>query len=439
MNNRLTLFVFILLAVIGTALFFALFESYEETVDKGWSSKAYSNYFLAAEEFLKRTGKSADTFYKLSDTLPLNDVNALIIDDGNLVINGYDQRQILSWVESGGQLILFAPLSSGNLEAGTLLHALDITVDRTDYSSRECTEPEEEESNTEENPELQEAEPLDWQINDDAPSDLAESLAEQDDEYNWDDENCEDVDEERTLTRLEFSHVAETIEVRLSPYYTLMHPALEESASYNSWQPDYWQGTEWGVHYMEFVAGEGVISVMSNDSIWENYNIQEHDNAFLLHVLTQDADTVAIVLDRGAASLWELMWRYGTELMVSLILWLLMWMVYRARRFLPPVETQYTVRRSLVEHLQAVASFWWQHKKMERLLNPMRADIKYKASFYITGFVNLSQAEQYQALAEIANLPIEQVAQCMSGTDITSEVTFTNTVKTLQIIQFNLH
>ncbi len=93
----------------GIAWFFEHFDRRTEFIDLGFSPEARKNEFLAAERFLQRIGRSAESRpgWKLLRTLPSSRDVLLVGHLGPL--NAQRQQQLRRWIEAGGHLILSPP------------------------------------------------------------------------------------------------------------------------------------------------------------------------------------------------------------------------------------------------------------------------------------------------------------------------------------------
>ncbi|WP_317929429.1 DUF4350 domain-containing protein [Halioxenophilus sp. WMMB6] len=453
MKNKFILLILILFIALPTAAFFLLFEPYYETQKLGWSPTAYQNRYLAAEKYLARAGIEATTSNSLINANPLSEIDTIFISDARNVLTKQQTEELWQWISNGGHLILSGPPTDWEAGSSALLERLGIEIystdcdcDRTNYffddeASGENDDDTEEPVKSKDHGNLKEL--LDTPEKSDDSHHPIDEISGSDTTDNNNNRTDKAPIEESTdpslITELEFDEVDGVLHINFNPATALYHPYMDDEEDTESdSQPFYWQGSEWGTHFMQFYIGEGMVSVVSDPAIWQNYYLEEFDHAYLLSILTDYSKTVRFIVGSNMPSLAALIWQNAPEFVIACGLLLITWLYYRSRRFLPATGINYTVRRSLAEHIQAVGDYLWQQKQSNALLASIRQEIEQRAGFYIGGFNQLSQAQQYQKLAELAQLPMERVASAMAQTDIISELVFTETIQSLQTIKAKL-
>jgi hypothetical protein len=132
-------------------------------------------------------------------------------------------------------------------------------------------------------------------------------------------------------------------------------------------------GNDLLTHFLQFDAGAGTISVLINTHIWENDQIGRLDHGyFLLALVGNSENRVALLHGRQVPSLLALMSKYLPELLFSSVCLLLVHFIRRGWRFGPRAVVTYGVRRSLLEHVVASGVFLWEQQAQETLLAPVR-------------------------------------------------------------------
>eukprot|EP00903_Cladosiphon_okamuranus_P004532 g4530.t1 len=111
-------------------------EYYTDTIDLGFSTEAYQNPYLAAQQYLQKLGKTASSSDSLESMRQLPDIDtALVIDDISQVLSEERTYELLEWVRSGGRLVMGAR----GLEAEDtdyVLEAVGLEVIETDCDCR---------------------------------------------------------------------------------------------------------------------------------------------------------------------------------------------------------------------------------------------------------------------------------------------------------------
>ncbi|MDH5356443.1 MAG: DUF4350 domain-containing protein, partial [Gammaproteobacteria bacterium] len=99
-----TLLGVLVLATLGWALYQSI-EFYEETVETPWSLEARRNPYLAAQQFLQRSGievTEADSLIHLNN---LESVSTVFISHAGQIVNPRQLDAVISWLQEGGSLI----------------------------------------------------------------------------------------------------------------------------------------------------------------------------------------------------------------------------------------------------------------------------------------------------------------------------------------------
>jgi len=117
---------------------------------------------------------------------------------------------------------------------------------------------------------------------------------------------------------------------------------------------------EQGPHLLEWSWGNGWITVLSDNELFSNEGIGEHDNAWFLSYLVAGEHKVWLLYSSNMPSLMALLWRSAPYLLLSaaVLLVLLIWSL--TRRSGPRLARRTAVRRNLLEHLLAAAAYSWR-------------------------------------------------------------------------------
>ena len=133
-------------------------------------------------------------------------------------------------------------------------------------------------------------------------------------------------------------------------------------------------GEDGGFQVLQYTWGQGRVSVLSDGYFLRNWQIDEYDHAWFFYQLSGAADgrEVWFAYTRQASSLWAWLWRHGAWLILTAALLLAVWLWSRNLRAGPlqfPLSTQ---RRHLGEHLQASAEFLWRHSRDRAFITAAR-------------------------------------------------------------------
>ncbi|PSL14145.1 uncharacterized protein DUF4350 [Marinobacterium halophilum] len=177
--------------------------------------------------------------------------------------------------------------------------------------------------------------------------------------------------------------------------------------------------------------GNGRVSVLRNISIWDNDRIGLFDHAYLLLWLNRDRPVVHIQRYSQWPSLSLLLLDHAVEALTVGIFLLLGWLLYRGRRFGPVLHSSPQQRRTLNEHIEAVARFHHRHGQLNYLLAPLRRQVLNRAARLQGGLEQLPDKLQLAAVAEQAQLPLEQVRQALTPQE---HYNSTDLVETVQLL-----
>lgn len=437
MKNRLLWLASGLLLVVCIYLFFALFEPYHTQIDTGWDARALRNPYLAAQQFLERQGIATQTLNSLNQNTNLDEVDTLFVEDSSDVLSPRRMSVLMDWLRGGGHIIVAAHHGYDENESDPLLSAFKITIRFSDDSSSSKPAGDGKLAKKKSTPSTKKKKktphPIsEWlrQLRDGStgkPKNKTAEIAEQ------------EVDPDR-LTTLRFEGVKEDVRVLFRPRWTLSHPALylKKGEQYKGEQPIYWSGSESGTHFMQFYVGKGLLSVMSDPEVWRSRQIGKLDHAYLLSILVGEGSRVYFLVGNRMPSIFSLAWRHGREIIIALAVWLVLWLLYRGRRFLPPRQITVTARRSIAEHIHAVANFLWQRGASDELLATLREEIQRRASLVVHGYAGLSDSQRMRALSDYSGIPEQAVLVAMSTRGINNEEQFTQAVQSLQKIRSTL-
>lgn len=417
MRNKLPLILALIVIALSTYSFFYLFESYEKTEDLGWDKKARRNPYLAAEQYLTKTGlqvTSSDNFDKLVQ-LPPNGM--VFISNSSQTLTPKRIDKILEWVEQGGHLIIAAPIYDKDKQ--------DYLLSRFNVENHEINESGDSE------PEKQSR--LSEQL-----EEINKSIQENKDKEDVK-EKKDDIAEDE-ITTLKFTDLDSPIRMHFSPDTGLTHPSFykQENKKADEIEPEYWTGSEYGTHFMQFDVGYGLLSIISDNTIWQSDRIDVLDHAYLLWLLSNKNSEVVLLYGAYMPSIFYFIWKYAAEMVITLGLLLMAWLLYRSRRFGPIRLSTEFAHHSMAEHIKASAEYLWRDNQYEQLIEPLRNEIKNRTQLHYPSFGSLNQKQQQELIHEFSSLPTDRVESAFTRNINGNESEFTSIIIDLQKIRNTL-
>jgi len=422
-----------ILLVVGLAVIvflgwgiYSSIEFYDDTENTSWSLKALRNPYLAAQQFMQQSDIDSVEADSLVGLNTLEGVSTVLITDANQVVNPRQLEQVLTWLEDGGNLIVTA--NSIDDSDDLLLEEFNVDViwsslnddtgdeDGSDYNDEdsEQDDPSISESLREYNQQIDEGK---------SPEDI-EQLFNQDD----------------ALTTIEFGDDIGNLEIAFRSNRVLTHPYADgEEVDESSPKPFSWTASEYGIHLMQFDVGSGLLTIISDPTIWTSNRIDKNDHAYLLWVLSSKDGGFAILHPTLRDSIWILISRNATELLIALALSIALWLWHLGHRFGRIVPRDTSSGRALSEHFAATAGYLWHRKAGDRLIESVRQQIFRRASIRLPEFAsaNRDPALQLQLISRHCDLEVATVDIALNTKDF-NETSFMRTVKLLKYIEQSL-
>lgn len=396
--NRPTLVVstlLLILTIAGVIAFRQLMQPVEKEIDIGWGAEANRNPMLAAMRLLEARNTEVTRVQKLEGEFDSQELDTLFLSEQVRVLSDQQLTQIKTWIATGGHLIQSVSLDHKNSSLVTWLRA---EIDET----------------TEE-PESLDALQFDY---------LTSRL-------------MENQDPDR-FTLLSFDGLEYQM---LAHFYDA--PVIQWPLTYDddisSPEAFYWANDGAGdIHFIQYHWGEGIITLMTDTSVFESDQIDDHDHALLWLQLATDGGKMLIVSGNAIKPLWQILWFYLPEFIALGLVALLLYLRAKTQRFGAVLSPQNFSRRSLSEHLSATALFYWRNKQQQRLLQPLRDKIMLQARIRDRQFEVYSQSQQIELLAASAPYTHQQLRFALFETEPMKERAFLESVRLLKQLQETL-
>ena len=409
-----------IVAIIAIVLLVVSIEFYEEEVTGEWSLEALQNPYLAAEQFLEKTGIDVEAGSRFNDLENLTEEGTLFISESSQIDNQKLLDQVLGYLETGGNVIAGVSLYGNN--DNYLIQHFGVDVEHY-YISKEND---------------------DDDFDKEEEQSLADSLREYNDKIE-EGKTLEEIaeenegDDKEILTLVEFEYPTENLNIHFDTDTIFIHDAFTSDGMANDdlLTPTSWSRSDHGVHFMQFVVGNGLLTLVSDASIWSSYRIAEHDHAYLLWILTEGNGNLTILRSVIRDSLPELIARNAFELFLAVLLLAVAWVWRIGLRFGRVVDEDFQISRARGEHLLAMGRYLWHRKKSEFLLAALRQRIQRRSNLIVAGYHNAESLRQFELLAKYCNLNTDAVVSAFQLSEF-NEHTFVHTVKTLKQVEHSL-
>lgn len=362
-------------ALLAVIWFDNNFELAEREVVTGYSQEARRNPFLAAERFLRRIGR---------DSASISSVNLWRnppAGDDVLVVYRYvppasaERQQILrEWIEAGGHLVVGAD------------SALRVGKDKDRRIPGLLAE-------------------LGVRVHEDNPG-LMPTLATQ------------------QRIEIEFAETEQPVGVMMSTQRYLEDGDDQASA-----------GVVLGEGYglLQYEVGEGLVTVLADNTFLTNRRIGDEDHALALLVGMEPEGKVWLVHDVMMPSLLELIWQHASHAMVAMLALVLLWLWKLGAHLgplLPPLQAS---RRDISEHLAASANYLWRLDRAQALFrhNRQRIEQAWLGKHYVLRAT--PPAERCQWIAARSGLTPQAVERALYA-DYAAESDFIELSSYLQVL-----
>lgn len=423
MNNsagQVLMYIILLLFGLGASYwFYNNFTWVNEEKEVGFQGIAKTNKLLASEFFLRKMGVKVQQVNGLIAFRDLpSEQHTLLIATQRDTINNELSQKLLSWVRSGGHLIVEARyLSDDSLDAikngkknnsdikqlidDDLLKEFIIFSNYTD--SCECK-----------------VDGDDLEIKNIERVDKADEVM------------MGEADSEHDDEEIPINVAIGEIEIEVNFPYDISLQKMSSTPQLSWLVKD-----DISKYLMQLPLEKGLLTVLTSTDIFNNSQILQFDHARFLYYLVQqqghDAGVWLIRVD-DMPPLWQLLWKNAWYVMFSLSLLFFFWLWRAPLRFGPKMNDTPMARRSLLEHIQASGYYRWHDNQSGYLLSKVQNTLWDKIRTTHPAIRREIPAQAYMKLAEITAIKEPLIKEALMVVDKISEQDFVKRVQMLGVI-----
>lgn len=181
-----------------------------------------------------------------------------------------------------------------------------------------------------------------------------------------------------------------------------------------------------GAAALRLRVGQGRLTVLTSAAAFGNRRIAEHDHAAFLAALAWGAPRAWFAYDNDMPPLPLWLWQQAPLLLGTLALLLALWLWQAMPRLGPVRDLPPSVRRSLLEHVEAGARFLWRTRQPGALLAALRQSLDDALRRRHPGHQDAA------ALAAITRVPREQILTLFNAPPTRDREQFTRQVALYQ-------
>lgn len=171
-----------------------------------------------------------------------------------------------------------------------------------------------------------------------------------------------------------------------------------------------WANSPAGTHLLQLTYGDGLLTVLSDFSLWQRQYINQYDHAWLLWYLSQDSDVLLLNQSTQLGVLARFWQRY-----VVIFLCLLALLIFSAWYAAPRLAQRYSgfAKNHGFTQAQIHALGQLSYSSQRSLIISLQKDIQRYAHLHVPAPQHQTVAEQWQQLQQLSGLPITFIAQSM--------------------------
>jgi len=193
-------------------------------------------------------------------------------------------------------------------------------------------------------------------------------------------------------------------------------------------------GEEDARSFVSFPHGAGEITLLSDAHPLRNRYLSQGDHAkFLWEIVNLTGDIYDVWLLRGTSlNFWGLLWKYAWMPLLSLFIFIAIWLWRSLPRFGPLLPEGEAAPRDFTAHLSMTGGFLWRRRCIDALLGPVRRRIvrRYRDKYLLD--VQSEPEKTIAGLAALSGLPEALVNDALRAGAIKDANHFTIILRTLQ-------
>ncbi|MGB0722529.1 MAG: DUF4350 domain-containing protein [Gammaproteobacteria bacterium] len=192
---------------------------------------------------------------------------------------------------------------------------------------------------------------------------------------------------------------------------------------------------------ISFPHGAGRVTFFTESRIFQHPDIGEGDRAELLwRIVKLHGAPRHVLIVRGVHVPSLPAWVIGQApyAVLCLVLWLVLFVAARMRRFGPVLEPSDLRRRRVLEHVRASGHYLWKQGRGGLLLDAVRRRLQRDLDRLHPELRGLDNDERHQRMARITDLPEGLIARAMTDADGLNVDSFTTRVRDLEEIRKRL-
>ncbi len=193
--------------------------------------------------------------------------------------------------------------------------------------------------------------------------------------------------------------------------------------------------------FIQLKHHSGIVTVLSTTDFMMNNNLIDNDHALFTYDIfmqNNNSNTLWIVEQPRMPHFTELIWDYFKTVVISCVVLLLTFIVWKGRRFGSIITIEDTSRRSLLEQIHAAGLFAVKTKTLGKLVDRVRNDLKRKIERKHPTIIFDSDGDIYGEIALITLIDRKEIEYAFNYKAINQQIEFFNLIKTLQKIGKNI-
>lgn len=353
----------VVFSILGVKWFNDNFEYKDIEKHSGYSAKAKRNKFLAAEYYLRELGYEVESDSNRARLLETHlEYKTILINNYGPKLSTTHFKKLKTWINNGGHLIF------------TANEFQYIANDNEDYDY------------------------TDYEIK---PNQLLQEYGIQAQYTNFSDNLT--YPEDNQPQQYTFDE-----DINFNLYFDPDKQLIDSQNLAENVLSD-----RFGVHLIQIGIGKGKLTILSDNNLFSNAYIGNHDHAYLFSYLNKENTSpnqkVLLLYNNQSDSIFSLIWKNGQQACIAFITLLILFLWSLRNRFGPIIPNITYSSRNITEHLKAIGRFSWRQDHGIHLLNHSRIACENKLLVRYPTLKQMSTQERIHHIADLLDLKTEQV------------------------------